>query len=140
MFTRREAPPIYDIEDEPFYRLIEWRVKDHTSNPLDSLDESSWDSIVKPGSHVDGGVSPTQVNMLDLDDMTNETNNRTLYVLLRAPSVDVWYDGDIIIQQSQISKTIHTNDPTINVAGGYWGNYKFTSNTHSGCFLLYMLF
>lgn len=50
---------------------------------------------------------------------------RTLYVRLRREISEEMVPGDIIIQQSQISKAIHTDDPNI---GPRWGNYEFVAS------------
>lgn len=55
-------------------------------------------------------------------DKDDKEKTVTLYVHLVRRIRDGNPVGAIIIQQSQISKTIHTNDANI---GGYFGNYNF---------------
>ena len=124
VFERPNAPPIYDVDDEDPYDLIEWRVGDSDDGNWESISGDTWEEIATQNIHVSSGPLSGRVNMLDMGDLENN-NKRTLYVRLRAPSIETVYEGDIVIQESQITKTVHTNDPTVNTDKGYWGNYKF---------------
>ena len=123
--VRDNTAPIIEItsegEGENKWELIEWKYADTIEgNPTyrDWEDEPIV-SVVPIGS----GRAETTQNIMDSTDIYK---SRTLYVLLRRkvqPPTHV--QGDIIIQESQISKSVHTDDPNIT---GRWGNYEFVAS------------
>lgn len=123
VFTTYKTNPVVKIQDEaqsadPFdgsWHLEDWDISDDYNPPLPDL----WDPLTGTYSSKQGGHSPTEVNLIDKNDAKKEV---TLYVHLVRRIKEGNPTGAIIIQQSQISKTIHTDDPNI---GGYFGNYKF---------------
>lgn len=123
VFTTYKTNPIVYIQDEaqsadPFdgsWHLEDWDISDDYNPPLPDL----WEPLTGTYSSKQGGHSPTKVDLIDKNDREKEV---TLYVHLVRRIKEGNPTGAIIIQQSQISKTIHTDDPNI---GGYFGNYKF---------------
>lgn len=122
--------PIVKIQDEavtPDEWDGSWHLKDWVvSDQYPSLPEF-YDDLKKGITSKDTGTKPAEVDLIDEND---EEKVVTLYVhLLRKIKEDKTEEeetsgtGNIIIQQSQISKTIHTNDPSIGNAP--WGNYTF---------------
>jgi len=125
------APPIYTIEDESRmpgaespYHLVEWIVADGgDAFPVKGKD---WDSTLSGTQEKAKGSAAATVNMLDARYPNNEVH-RTLFVRLRSIYMEARYPGEINIEQSQISKAIHTNAKNITNANGVtrWGNYQF---------------
>lgn len=124
VFVTYKTNPIVQIEDEaqssdPFdgsWHLKDWCVSDTYNNvPPPDL----WKPITDPLPKKQSGTGETKVDLIDKNDTEKEV---TLYVHLVRKLKEGNPTGAIIIQQSQISKTIHTNDSHI---GGYFGNYTF---------------
>lgn len=124
VYVTYKTNPIVYIEDEaqssdPFdgsWHLIDWCVSDTYNNvPPPDL----WKPITDPLPKKQSGSGESKVDLIDKDDKEKEV---TLYVHLVRKIKEGNPTGAIIIQQSQISKTIHTNDSHI---GGYFGNYTF---------------
>lgn len=122
--------PIVYIEDEAqpgkpdnSYHLIEWQYGDEFNGvKWNKNDESpngtDWDSVVAGVNAKGAGTTESRVDLIDKE---NQEETVTLYVRLRR-KVGPRLPGEIIIEQSQISKTIHSNDKNI---GGRFGNYRF---------------
>ena len=124
VFVTYKTNPIVQIEDEaqssdPFdgsWHLTDWCVSDTYNNvPPPDL----WKPITDPLPKKQSGTGETKVDLIDKNDREKEV---TLYVHLVRKIKEGNPIGAIIIQQSQISKTIHTNDSHI---GGYFGDYTF---------------
>ena len=124
VFVTYKTNPIVYVEDEaqssdPFdgsWHLKDWCVSDTYNNvPPPDL----WKPITDPLPKKQSGTGETKVDLIDKNDTEKEV---TLYVHLVRKLKEGNPIGAIIIQQSQISKTIHTNDSHI---GGYFGNYTF---------------
>ena len=118
IFITENTAGIITVEDEagtpPGYQLIQWMY----SNKYNGAG-SSWDTTVAGIPALGSGTSVTRV---DIRNQSNKSEERTLFVRLRKPYKGIMPGGDIIIQESQISKAIHTDAKDI---GGRWGNYKF---------------
>lgn len=123
--------PIVYIEDEAqpgkpdySYHLIEWKYGDEfngikwnkNNEPPTGTD---WDSVVAGVNAKGAGTTEGKVNLIDKENMDETV---TLYVRLRRKINIGRLPGEIIIEQSQISKTIHSNDKNI---GGRFGDYRF---------------
>lgn len=114
-------------KDDPSWHLIEWLYGDEfEENRLSGGDNPSenephWDYITQPVMPKERGTSPTKVNLMDIE---NREKTVTLYVHLRKTQFipKPIESGKINIEQSQISKAIHSNDKNI---GGMFGDYKF---------------
>lgn len=133
VFSRYPTNPIVHIQDEgqnnppkndPSWHLIEWMYGNEPDgfdeNNLMSGDEPYWNNIIAPVTPKKSGTSPTKVNLIDPE---NYSQVVVLYVHLRRTQyVDPPEPGKINIEQSQISKTIHSNDKNI---GDKFGDYKF---------------
>ena len=122
VFTREETAGIVEVETEnppknPGYELIEWHYSTDDVRPV-----NNWDDALSASPILGSGRSPGKVDIRNQADIYEE---RTLYVLLRREISEEMVPGDIIIQQSQISKAIHTDDPNI---GPRWGNYEFVAS------------
>ncbi len=103
--------------------MIEWKYGDEFNNIKwnknnESPKGTDWDSVV---AGVNAKGAGTTVATVDLIDKDNKDETVTLYVRLRRKLGDK-VPGDIIIEQSQISKVIHSNDKNI---GGRFGDYRF---------------
>lgn len=122
--------PIVYIQDEAqkgkpdySYHLIEWKYGDEfngikwnkNNEPPTGTD---WDSVVAGVNAKGAGTTEAKVDLIDKENMEETV---TLYVRLRRKMGDR-LPGEIIIEQSQISKTIHSNDTNI---GGRFGDYRF---------------
>ena len=135
-FYQYPTAPIVTVENEEDYQLTEWKVAVGVPNPDDKATEittppvnsgTDWEdppiSTVNPFKQ---GVQPAKV---DIRDPIDKKHNTTIYVLLRKeipPEDEDVGDGAIIIQQSQITKSVRTNDKAIaNQGSTNWGNYSF---------------
>lgn len=135
-FYQYPTAPIVTVENEDDYQLTEWKVAVGVPNPDDKATEittppvnsgTDWEdppiSTVNPFKQ---GVQPAKV---DIRDPIDKKHNTTIYVLLRKeipPEDEDVGDGAIIIQQSQITKSVRTNDKAIaNQGSTNWGNYSF---------------
>lgn len=108
---------IEDEKDEPAkYELIEWHYSTQHKYPSD------WNDALNVSPILGSGRSPGKVDIRNPADIYEP---RTLYVRLQRQLSEELVDGDIIIQQSQISKAVHTDDTNI---GGRWGNYEFVAS------------
>lgn len=93
---------------------------------------NSWETIIAQdasGQAIESGTAEAKVDLRTEKKGDDDPEDViTLYVRLvrklKVPDVD----AAIIIQQSQISKTIHTNDGNI---GGMFGNYRFATTIGS---------
>lgn len=132
VFETYETNPIVYIQDEgqnnpkkndPSWHLIGWLYGDEFNQDLlyTGGDEPRWDYIVQPVIPIEQGTSPSKV---DLRDPSEPEKTVTLYVHLRKTQYidEIYEPGKINIEQSQISKTIHSNDKNI---GDMFGKYKF---------------
>lgn len=131
-FSTFPTNPIVYIQDEgqnnpkdndPSWHLIEWMYgnepDEFDENNLMSGDEPHWDHIIAPVTPKKSGTSPTKVNLIDTE---NYSQIVVLYVHLRRTQYIDTVPGKINIEQSQISKAIHSNDKNI---GDKFGDYKF---------------
>lgn len=117
--VREQTAGIIQVETEnppedPGYQLIQWQF----SNKYNGT-KGTWAATVAGIPVLGSGTSATKVDIRNPSDKFEE---RTLFVRLRKPYKGVMPGGDIIIQESQISKAIHTDAKDI---GGRWGNYHF---------------
>lgn len=127
VFVTFPTNPIVHIEDEAqkgtpdySYHLIEWLYGDeYHENTLNVAFEPRWDIITSPVNPKGAGTTEDTVNLIDKNDPEKVV---TLYVRLRRIIGLPRVPGEIIIEQSQISKTIHSNDKNI---GGRFGDYRF---------------
>lgn len=119
VFDRPSTAGIITIEDEKDepakYELIEWHYSTQYKYPND------WNDALSVSPIINSGKAPTKV---DIRNPNNIYEERTLYVRLQRQESEDLVPGDIMIQQSQISKAIHTDDKVI---GGRWGNYSFVA-------------
>ena len=122
--VRTDTAGIIDIEDEAHlsekYSAKEWLWS--TSDSYNSGGQT-WGAVVSPVSPVLGsGYGPEEaVDIRNPDDIFEP---RTLYLhLYREKKEPPEVDGGLDIEQSQISKAIHTNATTI--PGEWWGSYRF---------------
>lgn len=123
-----QAPSNPSLPDLSWH-LVEWQSSDYFkgekwSKQGGNPNGTDWEAIKAEGSPViQSGTTEAIVDLRgDKSGKDNKEEIVTLYVrLLRIIKPPV-VTGDIIIQQSQISKTIHTNDKHI---GGIFGNYRF---------------
>ena len=126
VFVTFPTNPIVYIQDEAqpgkpdfSYHLIEWTYGDEYDERTLKLDfEPRWVPITAIVNSKGSGTTEAKVNLIDQDDFEKTV---TLYVRLRR-KVGSRLPGEIIIEQSQISKTIHSNDKNI---GGRFGDYSF---------------
>lgn len=120
VYDRSETAGIILIEDEKDepakYELIEWHYSTQHKYPSD------WNDALNVSPILGSGRSPGKVDIRNPADIYEP---RTLYVRLQRQLSEELVDGDIIIQQSQISKAVHTDDTNI---GGRWGNYEFVAS------------
>lgn len=129
--------PIVTVENEKDYQLTEWKAAWGIPNPTDKTPpediitpqvtgSTDWeDAPIKNVSPFKSGVQPAKVEIFDKN---NPKKSSTIYVLLRKEiPPEPPGDGAIIIQQSQITKTVRTNDIKIanKMASMNWGNYSF---------------
>lgn len=135
-FYQYPTAPIVTVENEEDYQLTEWKVAVGVPNPDDKATEittppvnsgTDWeDPPISTVTPFKSGVQPAKV---DIRDPANKKHNTTIYVLLRKeipPEDEDVGDGAIIIQQSQITKSVRTNDKAIaNQGSTNWGNYSF---------------
>lgn len=123
VFTTYKTNPIVYIQDEKqsndiydgSWHLEDWDISDDYNPPLPDL----WDDLTGTYSAKESGTTEAKVDLRDKDDKEKEV---TLYVHLVRRIKEANPTGAIIIQQSQISKAIRTNDAVI---GGKFGNYRF---------------
>lgn len=135
-FYQYPTAPIVTVETEKDYELTEWKVGVGVPNPDDKAKETvtppvtsqtDWkDAPISAITPFKKGVQPAKV---DIRDPQDKKHNTTIYVLLRkeiSPEDEDIGDGAIIIQQSQITKAVRTDDKAIaNQANSNWGNYSF---------------
>ena len=107
----KQSNDIYDGS----WHLEDWDISDDYNPPLPDL----WDDLTGTYSAKESGTTEAKVDLRDKDDKEKEV---TLYVHLVRRIKEANPTGAIIIQQSQISKAIRTNDAVI---GGKFGNYRF---------------
>lgn len=122
--------PIVHIEDEAqkgkpdfSYHLIEWLYGDEYNGvKWNDKDErpngEDWDGVISGVNPKGAGTTEAKVDLIDKE---NVEETVTLYVRLRRKTGSR-VPGEIIIEQSQISKVIHSNDKNI---GGRFGDYRF---------------
>ncbi len=124
-----ETNPIVYIEDEgqkpkgnkpdKSWHLIQWLYSDDYHGNGDD-----WESVVAGVNPKGSGTTEAKVDLMDKSDVDKVV---TLYVrLIRKEGAPL--RGKLNIEQSQISKTIHTNDTNI---GSYFGNYRFAMTVGS---------
>lgn len=137
-FYQYPTAPIVTVENEEDYQLTEWKVGLGVPNPDDKAKDIVTPSVNSGTDWEDPpivnvvplagkqGVQPARV---DIRDPADKKHNTTIYVLLRKeipPEDEDVGDGAIIIQQSQITKAVRTNDIKIaNQGSANWGNYSF---------------
>ena len=131
-FERVNTVSIIQIEDEPQYRLIEWRYGT-PNNPVDW--DTTWDEAINNVPSTNSGTKEAEV---DIKNKENPDQTTTLYVRLRLPLTDdietpIIIPGDVdtdtaIITESQITKALSTENPLKDKSGTdltNWGDYKF---------------
>lgn len=119
---REQTIPSIYVQDEAKYKVIEWKY----GNPYTPVKESTqWDDTeISSITTIKQGKQQDYVEIADPADKTKEV---TLYVRLRKPLVSetgVVEPTNLTINESQLSKAIHTNDST--VEGDNWGKYGFS--------------
>lgn len=151
--TERQGPTIRELNpnkirivDEPEFKVKDWYTTyldgnfPNENDPNEIYDIHYADDIKEKTATSTGEVLTT-VEM----DKNNDKREDTLVVLLvkkiNQPTPPPPGSGAITIQQSQITKTVRTNDGRI--GGAPWGNYKFDfyigefqtthSKKHQGC-------
>lgn len=146
--TTYETNPIVYIQDEGqspsagkqdlSWHLEEWQsslsfrgasgkdTKEMYGNPL----STDWKGLKSEGSPViKSGTAETKIDLRSNPNGPDDPEDIvTLYVRLIRRIKEQPVTGAIIIQQSQISKTIHSNDGHI---GGMFGNYSFATTIGS---------
>lgn len=124
-FTREKNPSSIQIQDEPLYSLEDWFISSTKSIPTSQT--TDYDEVKASISNASTGTTPQTVNVVD--------PNTTLYVKLVAIDPAVIPMGDLVIQQSQISKSISTLH---NTAAG-WGErtFNFSCASMSGSHIYY---
>jgi len=125
--TRYPTLPRIEIEDEPLYKLIEWKY----GNPYQTVNSGTkWtDSPIANVAAVKSGTAPTTVNITNTSNINKEV---TLYIRLRKPAVAVTTGdtGEVTITESQISKAIQTGDKS--VSGWLPQTMTFTASSLAG--------
>lgn len=111
-FIREQNPSTIQIQDEPLYSLEDWFISIEKKVP--SSQQTDYDDVKSSTSKTSDGTNPSTVDVKD--------PNTTLYLKLVAQ--DPIPEGDLIIQQSQISKSISTLH---NTTSG-WGIRTFNFN------------
>lgn len=129
--------PVVTVENEKDYQLAEWKAAWKIPNPNDKTpteailqpsvtSNTDWDDApISSVTPFKSGVQPAKVEIYDTNDISKPS---TIYVLLRKEiPPEPPGDGAIIVQQSQITKTVRTNDLLIanKLASMNWGNYSF---------------
>lgn len=120
--VREQTIPNIYVQDEAKYKVIEWKY----GNPYTPVKESTqWDDTEISGINtIKQGKQQDYVEIADTADKAKEV---TLYVRLRKPLISetgVVEPTNLTINESQLSKAIHTNDST--VEGDNWGKYGFS--------------
>ncbi len=101
------------------WNKTDYEVEASRINPEDT----SWEPVIAGVSAKKSGTTVAKVDLTEgLETKSNPDEVVTLYVRLVRTIKEDRIPGQIIIQQSQISKTIHTNDSNI---GGMFANYRF---------------
>jgi hypothetical protein len=101
------------------WNKTDYEVEASRINPEDT----SWEPVIAGVSAKKSGTTVAKVDLTEgLETKSNPDEVVTLYVRLVRTLKEDRIPGQIIIQQSQISKTIHTNDSNI---GGMFANYRF---------------
>lgn len=138
-YFRKNTAGLIKIEDESSvnnYKVSEWFVSDElweTSDIRPGYDytTSLWDEIKETMPSIMSGEGPSGDNYIDIRDTRDLTKPRTLYVYLVASKNVEKVESKLDIEQSQLSKAIHTNanayaEPPIGSGEGErytWGNY-----------------
>lgn len=128
---REQNPNKIRIVDEPKYKVEDWYTTVNVPKPTENdttddyyirKDDTSSENIVKRStpSNKTTTVELDKENKYKTDP---ENAEQILFVLLVKETKAPIEEGKITIQQSQITKAVHTNNKTI---GGNWGNYNFT--------------
>lgn len=139
---REQNPNIIKIVDEPKYKVEDWYTTSKVDKPTEN--DTTDDYYVRKEDNRDSHVQLSNLsNKNTTVELDKENKYKTdsdgaeqiLYVLLVKSTKAPVEEGKITIQQSQITKAVHTNNKTI---GGNWGNYNFTftigsfQTTHDG--------
>lgn len=121
-YVRYPTVPIIEIEDEPVYKLIEWKTSEDF---LGANTYTAWDDAAIAGvSPILSGSSPQKVDILDYLDIEKEA---TLYVRLRKPyKPEPTTSAKNEIHESQITKAISTYDK---LDGSNWGSYWYKATS-----------
>ena len=129
--TTDPTNPIVYIQDEkqsddPYdgsYHLRDWEYGDEYKP--ETFGDGKWENVISAVSAKESGTTVAKVDLIDKDDPEKTV---TLYVhLVKMKRPKPLVSAPIIIQESQISKTIRSNDSAI---GGRFGNYKFAQTVN----------
>ena len=99
-FTKSDVANIIQIEDEPIYRLVEWRISN--SPKPDNLTSLNWETTVPSHIHSTGTKETT---------VTLPPTHTYLYVLLEKSIGDEPIEANYLLSQSSISRHINLNTP-----------------------------
>ncbi|WP_169008430.1 hypothetical protein [Faecalispora jeddahensis] len=120
--VREQTIPSIYVQDEAKYKVIEWKY----GNPYTQVKESTqWDD--PEIANIRAMKSGKQQDYVEIADPADKTKEVTLYVRLRKPLISetgVVEPTNLTINESQLSKAIHTNDSTVD--GDNWGKYGFS--------------
>lgn len=120
---RTNVPPRIQIDDEPYYKLVEW-VYGEPNNPVTPT--STWNTVTNGVPNTNHGTKPEEVNIADGNKVT------TLYVRLRRKIVTPPPALDEDLTESQLTKISNTNSTTFGWAGFQWHSYlRGTQSTGS---------
>lgn len=108
---RTNVPPRIQIDDEPYYKLVEW-VYGEPNNPVTPT--STWNTVTNGVPNTNHGTKPEEVNIADGNKVT------TLYVRLRRKIVTPPPALDEDLTESQLTKISNTNSTTFGWAGYTW--------------------
>lgn len=108
---RTNVPPRIQIDDEPYYKLIEW-VYGEPNNPVTPT--STWNTVTNGVPNTNHGTKSEEVNIADGNKVT------TLYIRLRRKIVTPPPALDEDLTESQLTKISNTNSTTFGWAGYTW--------------------
>ena len=99
VFMIEEVAPKILIENEPSYKVVDWKISDQTKKPSSII----WETDV-PGKISEEGKNPTSVLIKD--------PSTTLYVLLeKIEKEDIVEDANYVLSESSVTRRVHISKP-----------------------------
>ena len=131
---RKNTPNTIRIIDEPVYKVEDWYITSTEELPNENDDSEDYyvrkdgDSGKTRQSTSSSLKTTVELDKENKNDNPKDTNDKdeaekVLYVLLVKSNKQSQKPSNVIIQESQVTKAIHTDSD--NISGANWGSYNF---------------